>query len=55
VSNAIAEARSRVNAAVNNTLTQLFDRSRHHTVSDLIAAFRYSYRIIARSNVTHIK
>lgn len=41
VSNAIVEATNLVNTAVNNTLTQLFDRSRHHTVSDLIAAFRY--------------
>ncbi|XP_076462560.1 peroxidasin-like isoform X2 [Babylonia areolata] len=41
VSNAIVEARNRVNSAVNSTLAQLFDRSRHHTVSDLIAAFRY--------------
>ena len=40
VSNAIVEATRRVNSAVNNTLIQLFDRSRHHTVSDLIAAFR---------------
>ena len=40
VSNAIVEATSRVNSAVNSTLSQLFDRSRHHTVSDLIAAFR---------------
>lgn len=41
VANAIVEATARVNTAVNNTLIQLFDRSRHHTVSDLIAAFRY--------------
>ncbi|KAL8583777.1 hypothetical protein ACOMHN_036412 [Nucella lapillus] len=41
VTNAIVEARQRVNSAVNNTLLQLFDRSRHHTVTDLIAAFRY--------------
>ncbi|KAK7488478.1 hypothetical protein BaRGS_00020263, partial [Batillaria attramentaria] len=41
VSNAIVEATNRVNSAVNNTLAQLFDRNRHITVSDLIAAFRY--------------
>ncbi|XP_070195291.1 peroxidasin-like isoform X2 [Littorina saxatilis] len=41
VSNAIVEATNRVNSAVNNTLAQLFDRNRHHTVTDLIAAFRY--------------
>ncbi|KAJ8305369.1 hypothetical protein KUTeg_015914 [Tegillarca granosa] len=41
VEEAVRQARNQVNAAVNQTLTGLFDRSREHTVQDLISIFRY--------------
>lgn len=41
MSSAIQEATNRVNIAVNNTILQLFDRNRPHTVTELLAAFRY--------------
>ncbi|XP_021379773.1 peroxidasin homolog isoform X1 [Mizuhopecten yessoensis] len=41
VRQAIREATNRVNVAINDTQRHLFDRSRQHTVQDLIAIFRY--------------
>ncbi|KAK3796951.1 hypothetical protein RRG08_032253 [Elysia crispata] len=41
VSNAIPEATSQVNFAINETLERLFDTSRTHSVQDLLSALRY--------------
>lgn len=41
VEHAINQATHQVNSAINETLTRLFDRSRTHSVSDLLQIFRY--------------
>ncbi|KAK3090062.1 hypothetical protein FSP39_008890 [Pinctada imbricata] len=41
VNSAVRQATNEVNQAINQTMRNLFDRSRQHTVQDLIAIFRY--------------
>ncbi|KAL5015945.1 hypothetical protein ScPMuIL_005534 [Solemya velum] len=41
VENAINQATHQVDSAINETLRRLFDRSRTHSVSDLLQIFRY--------------